>query len=204
MIGKNVLNILLLCIAIFLISCKTPVETNYPYSEQQKMQSAHHWEVLADEVVKQVKQNPRISKVTALAVYPKFYLHNREDIAIWTTKQHLSAADEASRLATIPFKRAYQNYLIAKLVETGYNVVDDAGDAELVMSFDVQLVRQSKPIGGSSKSDSEMTNYEVVITTSVKSENTYLLCHTGTYYVNNPPWDDNYSIQGKIMEVVDR
>jgi len=204
MIGKNALNVLLLCIAIFLISCKTPVETNYPFSGQKKMQSAHHWEVLADEVVEQVKQNPRISKVTALAVYPKFYLHNREDIAIWTTKQHLSAADEANRLATIPFKRAYQNYLIAKLVEAGFNVVDDAGDAELVMSFDVQLVKQSKPAVDGPTSDSTRTNYEVVITTSVKSEKTYILCHTGTYYVNNPPWDDNYSMQGKIVEVVDR
>ena len=56
MIAKYVLTILLLLLPAFLISCRSqiPIATNYPYSEQQKMQAPHHWDVLAAEVVEQL------------------------------------------------------------------------------------------------------------------------------------------------------
>jgi len=219
MVGKSALNILLVFVSIFLISCRTqiPVGNNYPYTEQQKMQAAHHWEVLAEEVVDQLYDHNSISKETALVVYPKFHVQDREDPVIWTTTTPLTAADESNRVATIPFKRAYQNYLNSKLVEAGYNVVDDSRLAELIMAFDVQLVKQAdravrRPTfikqlvrlftGG--YRGVKAGSWEVVITTSVKSEHKYLMCHTDTYYVNSPPWDENYSMPGKVMEVVDK
>ena len=50
----------------------------------------------------------------------------------------------------------------------------------------------------------EVLAYEVVITTSVKNKHTYVMSHTGTYYINTPHWDSNYALQGKIIEVVNQ
>jgi hypothetical protein len=179
------------------------------------MQAASHWNVLAADVVNQLEQSQRVSKDTPLAVYPKFYFRDREDPVIWTTKEPLTAADESDRLATIPFKRAYQNYLIAQLVDSGYNVIDDPTGAGLIMTFDIQLIKHGERRVRSphlisrlrrifAGSDVKPGKYELVITTSVKSGKRYVMCHTGTYYVNNPPWDSSYEVQGKVMEVVDK
>jgi hypothetical protein len=221
-IAKYILTILLLLVPTFLISCRSqiPVATNYPYSEQQKMQAPHHWEVLATEVVEQLNQSRKISNSMPLFVVPKFHLPS-EDPAIWTTTKPLAIADESDRLVTIPFKRAYQNYLITQLVNAGYNVVDDSKAAELLMTFDIQLVKHNdRPVrspdiiskfgrvfAGSADGayiGTEASPYEVVITTSVKKGSTYVMSHTGTYYIDTPLWDSAYALQGKTMEVVNQ
>ena len=220
-IAKYILTILLLLVPTFLISCTSqiPVATNYPYSEQQKMQAPHHWDVLASEVVSQLRQNNTISNSMPIFVVPKFHLPSKEDPAIWTATKPLAIADESDRLVTIPFKRAYQNYLITQLVNAGYNVVDDSKAAELLITFDIQLVKHNdRPVrspdiiskfgrvfAGSADGayiGIEASPYEVVITTSVKKSSTYVMSHTGTYYIDKPLWDSNYALQGKTMEVV--
>ncbi|MDD5064191.1 MAG: hypothetical protein PHQ35_05460 [Phycisphaerae bacterium] len=221
MIAKYVLTILLLLLPAFLISCTSqiPIATNYPYTEQQKMQAPHHWDVLAAEVVEQLNLNRTITNCTPIFVVPKFHLPSKEDPAIWTATKPLAIADESDRLATIPFKRAYQNYLVTQLVNAGYNVVDDSRAAELVMTFDIQLVKHgNRPVRSphimskigrvfTGSADGayvgvEASPYEVVITTSVKKGSTYVISHTGTYYIDTPLWDSSYALQGKTMEVV--
>jgi len=223
MLIKYTLSYMLLLTSIYLTSCTSqiPIATNYPYTEQQKMQAASHWNALAADVVEQVKQNPEISKDTPLVVFPKFYFRDKENPVFWTTKQPLTVADESDRLATIPFKRAYQNYLITQLVNAGYKVTEDYTAAKLLMTFDIQLVKHNNRrvrnphiisqlgriiAGGADGAYAGVKagKYEVVITTSVKRGHTYILSHTGTYYINTPPWDSNYAIQGKVMEVVDK
>ena len=223
MIARYTLITLLLLASVFVISCTSqiPIATNYEYTEQQKMQAAHHWNVLAADVVYQLQQNNRISSDTPMYVVPKFYLPGQEDTTIFTATKLLTAVEESDRLVTIPFKRAYQNYLIAQLVNAGYNIVDNAEAAVLQMTFDVQLVKHAdRPVrspyvigklgrilAGAADGayiNVEASRYEVVITTSVKSGNVYVTSYTGTYYVNAPSWDSNYAMQGKIMEVVSR
>lgn len=220
-IPKYVLTILLLLLPAFLISCTSqiPVATNYPYTEQQKMQAPHHWNVLATEVVEQLNLSRMITNSMPIYVVPKFYLPSKEDPAIWTATKPLAEADESDRLATIPFKRAYQNYLITQLVNAGYNVVDDCKSSELIMTFDIQLVKHNcRPVRSphviaklgrylAGAADGayigiEASPYEVVITTSVKKDGTYVMSHTGTYYIDTPLWDSSYALQGKTMEVV--
>lgn len=223
MFVKCILTILLLLVPIILISCTSqiPVATNYPYTEQQKMQAPHHWEVLATEVVRQLSQSNRVSNNMPLFVVPKFHLPCKENPNIWTSTIPLAIADESDRLVTIPFKRAYQNYLITQLVNSGYNVVNDSKAAELIMTFDVQVVKHNdRPVRSpdiiskicrllAGSADGAYINidaspYEVVITTSVKRGNVYVTSHTGTYYINIPLWDNNYALQGRIMEVVNQ
>jgi hypothetical protein len=222
-IVKCILTILLSFVLTFLISCTSqiPVATNYPYSEQQKMQAPHHWEVLAAEVVGQLNQSRRVSNSMPIFVVPKFHSPDKEDTTIWTATKPLTEADESDRLVTIPFKRAYQNYLIAQLVNAGYTVVNESKAAELVMTFDIQLVKHNnRPVRSpdiiskfgrvlAGAADGayigiEASSYEVVITTSVKKGNTYVMSHTGTYYIDAPLWDSSYALQGKIMEVVNQ
>jgi hypothetical protein len=223
MIAKYVLIILLLLVQTCLISCTTqiPVATNYPYSEQQKMQAPHHWEVLAAEVVNQLNQNRKVSGSMPIYVVPKFYLPDKENPTVWTAAKPLAEADESDCLVTIPFKRAYQNYLIAQLVNAGYYVVDDGQAAELLMTFDVQLIKHnnrpvrspdiiskfSRVFAGAidgAYAGVEAGSYEVVITTSVRKGNTYVMSHTGTYYIDTPLWDSSYALQGKVMKVVNQ
>jgi len=223
MIAKCTLTTLLLLASISAISCTTqiPVATNYEYTEQQKMQAAHHWDVLAADVVEQLNQSQKICSDTPIYVVPKFYVPNEEDTTIFTTTKPLTPTAESDRFVTIPFKRAYQNYLISELVNAGYNIVDNADAAVLQMIFDIQLVKHAdrpvrsadvvskigRVLAGSADGayvGIEASRYEVVITTSVKSGEVYVTSHTGTYYVNTPLWDSNYAMQGKIMEVVSR
>jgi len=223
MFAKYTLTIILLLASMYLSSCTSqrPVATNYSYTEQQKMQAAFHWNVLAADVINQLEQSRKISKDIPLVVYPKFYFRDKENPIFWTTRRPLTVADESDRLATIPFKRAYQNYLISELVDAGYNVVDDPAAAKLLIVFDIQLVKHndrrvrsphiigqlSRILAGAADGAYDGVkagNYEVIITTSLKSGHTYIMCHTGTYYINTPPWDSNYAMQGKVMEVVDK
>ena len=221
MIVRSVLNVLLLLASVFLVSCTSqiPVATNYPYTEQQKMQAAHHWEVLADEVVGQMQEKGRVSKAMPLFVIPRFYCPDKESRTVYKDRRALIKADESDRLVTIPFKRAYLNYLTTKLVEADYNIVDSKKRAGQVMIFDIQVVKHAKRpvrspdvisklgryLAGAADGayiDVEASEYEAVITTSVKRGAEYIMNHTGTYYINTPPWDGNYALQGKIMEVV--
>ena len=223
MLAKYTLTILLLLVSICLMSCTSqiPVATNYPYTEQQKMQAPSHWNVLAADVVNQLEQDYKIPKNAPLVVYPKFYFRDKENPIFWTTTEPLTEADESDRLAVIPFKRAYQNYLTARLVDAGYNITDDHTAAGLLMTFDIQLVKHNdrrvrsphiinqlrRILAGAADGaydNIKAGKYEVVITTSVKSGHTYIMCHTATYYINTPPWDGNYAMQGKVMEVVNK
>lgn len=208
-IAKYILAGLLIVISTFLASCTSqiPVATNYPYTEQQKMQAAHHWEVLAEDVVEQLAQNDAISKTTPLFVAPKFYVHRKENPAIWTATNPLTKADELGRYVTIPFKRAYHNFLITELVNAGYSVVDIDQTEAMQMTFDVQVVKHNEPACGGldgAYEGIEATKYEAVITTSVKDRNVYLMSHTGTYYIPKPAWDGNYQLQGTVVEVVNQ
>lgn len=216
MIAKYKVSILPLLVVVSLMSCTSqiPVATNYPYTEQQKMQAAHHLNVLAADVIEQLKQNPEVSKNTPLAVSPKFYVSDdknsdlatttdKENTDYWITQSPVTAMFEFDWLSTAQFKRAYQNYLTKHLIDAGYNVVDNQTEAKLLMVFDMQLVKHKDRQVRSPHIISQLgriiaggldgaydgikaEKYEAVITTSIKMGHRYLMCHISTYYVNAP------------------
>ena len=48
-------SILILLILFLVVGCtRIPQPASYAYSEQQKMQAAHHWDVLASDVANQI------------------------------------------------------------------------------------------------------------------------------------------------------
>lgn len=223
MFTRYLLIVLLSFVCLLLVSCTSqiPVATNYPYTEQQKMQAAHHLDVLAAEVIAHLKQNSHVSEDTALAIRPKFYIGDHENSLIspasdkvntdyWITQSAVTPLFEFDWLKTGQFKRAYQNYLTKHLVEGGYNVVDNQSQAELLVVFDMQLVKHNERkvrrphiisqlgriLSGGLDGAYEGVRagrYEAVITTSVKNQNSYLMCHIGTYYIDaartpSPRW----------------
>lgn len=202
MFAKYTLTIVLLLISVCFMSCAPTC----PYRD---------WNVLTTDVVGQLKQNNRISKTAPLAVYPKFYFRDEKKPVVWTAKERLPVAGESGRLAAVPFKKGYENCLIAQLVNAGYNVVDDYTTAKLIITFDVQSVKDSdcpirsphffdRVLGVLTGTDGEAGEYEAVITASVKTGRTYVMFHTGTYCIDTTPWDTKKAMQGKVMEVVDK
>lgn len=205
-------------------SSQAPVAKPYPYSKQHKMQAAHHWDVLAADVVGRMDE-------TVIPPGKAIYVSLRVD-------------------ETTPFEKAFQNLLITQLVNAGYPVTEkDQGDMR--MTYNVQLVQQDSDrfirpgrgwifvpvaagvyivknigetmqhwwpwaLGGALAYEGvrghiavKPTDFEVIITTSLVDGNTYVMRHTDIYYINEPRWipplwEGNYARLGKTMEVVNQ
>ena len=224
--AKIILNVGLLALflcAMFAASCSSqaPIAKSYPYSEQAKMQAAHHWDLLAADVVAQVG---------------KTQLSATKAIYVSTPKGEMTA-----------FQEAYQNLLITQLVKGGYHVVNEERGS-MKMTYDVQVVQQESSrfvrpcrgtilipvavgvyiiknasdfakqwctwaIGGALAAEELIgregfrpTDFELIVTTSLMDGNAYVTRHTEIFYINDPAWipslQNNYVALGKTMEVV--
>ncbi|MBP0047800.1 hypothetical protein H9C73_03550 [Marinobacterium sp. AK62] len=89
---------------------QAPIATTYPISEQQKMQAAHHWDVLAQHQAEQLVQ-----KFPGKALY------------IQSSKQ------------PTPFSSAFDNLLTSQLVSAGA-VVKTSPELAAKVSYKVQVV----------------------------------------------------------------
>lgn len=105
--------------ALLLAGCATPhseapLATNFPTSQQQKIQAAAHWQVIATDVARQLS--------TDLKSRPVLYV-NRD--------RHDSA-----------FDRAFGNQLVSALLEQGF-VVQKSPQGAFSVDFETQVVRFS-------------------------------------------------------------
>lgn len=215
---------LLVLYAIFAASCSSqaPVAKSYPYSEQHKMQAAHHWDLLAADVVVQVGKT-QVSPTKAIYV-----------------------AAPAGEMT--PFKEAFRNLLITQLVKEQYRVVDKE-QGSMKITYDVQIVHHDSgrfvrpgrgvifipvavgvyiiknagevaehwwpwALGGALAAEEVIgrsdffgtTDFELLVTTTLMDGNVYVMSHTNIFYINDPGWipllQNNYAALGKTMEVV--
>lgn len=175
---------------------QAPIATTYAYSEQQKMQAAHHWNVLASHEAEQILQNQRISD-------KPFHIKNDS--------------------STSPFNKAFNSLLTSQLVSRNANVTLSSHNS-LLVDYDVQIVEHSdrgaiRPPQGAltalaigiavatvpynnwtepslalipaagladvfSGSWTSETDYEVIITTQVIDSNRVLHSTSNIYYIN--------------------
>jgi hypothetical protein len=107
---------LVYCMLVLLVGCsQVPKPSTYPYSFQQKMQAAHHWNVLADKVAGGVAANLRAGPESSVeAVYVQ--------------------SDDRS-----PFGRAFRTFLITDLTKQGIRVSVNP-ETPLQIDWAVQLV----------------------------------------------------------------
>ena len=98
--------VLVITLLLFFTSCsRIPQPATYAFSEQQKMQAAHHWDVLASDVANQINNQLIINDYIDRAVYVK------------TTCG--TDATPCKQQETTQFNEAFRDLLITRLVSFG-------------------------------------------------------------------------------------
>ncbi|GAB2800119.1 hypothetical protein GCM10027040_29590 [Halomonas shantousis] len=194
---------------------QVPMATTYPITEQQKMQAAHHWDVLAQHEAQQILTRP------SLRDRPLFVAGNTQ---------------------TTPFANGFDDLLISRLVSSGAIVRTDPLNAAQV-HYSVQVVKHKDrgyirespgtwtalstgiavatlpinhwnepalaliPAAGIvdlfSGNWTELSHEEVIITTQVTDNNRILYSSSNIYYINAGD-DDHYESGTKTIPVTNR
>ena len=195
---------------------QTPKPATYKYDTQQKMQSAEHWNILAEDVASQIKKN--LAKIGLLS-HP-IYVRPGCGAPYLPCRPHTET----------PFEEGFYDLLLTHLVRKGMNVSTER-ESSLVIGNKVQVLyhnagrisRTSKPglitaaaalasgLGWVIRDASEksaawglagftgaafydyvsgmftrdMPHSEVIITTSIRDYDRYLIRKTDIYYIND-------------------
>lgn len=185
---------------------RIPEPASYPYSQQQKLQAAHHWDVLAKDVANRINNQLIISNFTSTPVYVK-----------------ATCGDEdtpCDLYQTSTFNEAFRDLLITELVHLGVPVDQHAGKDAITVHYKVQTVyhqanrlRSIRPgvitvlstaISVLRNAPSEVVamaaggtldlanqsmvvngHFEVIITTSMVRKSRYLFRASDIYYIND-------------------
>ena len=207
-----------------------PLATSYPVTAQRKMQSAHHWDVLANDVAKRLHKTLDITFPNAV-VKPSLFIK-------LTEKQE-----------KMPFGKAFFTLLTTKLLQQGLVVmVSDSGYGDnLVVDYDMLVVHHkdrrltypppgvytalatgvwmatkaidswsypviaSIPFGMAGDVNALAsyylpgeTNTEVVLTTSVTMGQQYIFGDSRVYYINDGDFDHYDDDITKTYQVVNQ
>ncbi|MDM8558235.1 hypothetical protein [Candidatus Parabeggiatoa sp. HSG14] len=208
-----------------------PVAISYSTTGQQKMQAAHHWNILAGQVSKRVKMTLDVTFPDATAK-PSLFIKTRE-------------GQERN-----PFGKAFYSLLTTKLVQQGLVVLNrnDHSNKMLVVEYDMQVVHHKDRrltylppgmftlLGGgvwmvdqaiehwtypglaavpfllAADVDSALdyylpgeTNTEVIITTSMIMGQQYVFGDSRIYYINEGDYDHyEYENLAKTYRVVNQ
>jgi len=114
---KARLILLVLVVAVTGCASQVPIARNFPISSQKKVRSAHHWDVLADDITGQTLAT--MKKVQELDGKPLF----------------ISTSEESST-----FGFALRNFLITRMVNRGMPVTTEKEGA-VELQYETQLVR---------------------------------------------------------------
>ena len=200
---------------------RVPVAINHPLTTQKKAKSAHHWDVLADDIAHQT-QAAALGQGSTLHGKP-LYIQPRGNSA---------------------FDSAFRNFLITRLVNRGLPVTTAPQEA-VAVSYDIQLLRHSSSrythvpgtltalaagiwvirdiassavsavpatLGVTGLADYALGHYageashtELIVTTSILNGSSYLLRKTDIYYIEDEDTDlftETSDRPAKELEVV--
>ncbi len=184
---------------------RTPQPETYPFSTQQKMQAAHHWDVLANDVADQI--NNELIRRGYLET-PVYVNHS------------CGKADDCGPDAAFPFDEAFNDLLTTQLVNFGVPTLAGNDDSGLVVNYKVQVVFHRSPprqwprpgvltsltagiivmrnapdeilaLAAAAATDTLRAtsvvngHYEVIISTSIVDNNVYLMRKSDIYYIND-------------------
>jgi hypothetical protein len=217
-------SISILLILFFVIGCtRMPQPASYAYSEQQKMQAAHHWDVLASDVANQINNQLIRSDYIDKAVFVKSTCG--------------TDAEPCERGQTTQFNEGFRDLLLTRLVGFGVptstekhisdiqvdykvQVVYHASDrftippgsltalSALVLVFrhapaELQLLALAAGIDTMNSAGPRAGHYEVIISTSMVADEKYLFRTSDIYYINDKDfWHYQDYSTGKTIQMV--
>ncbi|MBK8181706.1 MAG: hypothetical protein IPK63_01810 [Candidatus Competibacteraceae bacterium] len=153
----------ILCLGLGACTVPIPVEKGYPLTYQQKMQSAHHWDVMAIDVADWLRDaliGPP-PKPGEKVVVPE----NRPLVTLFVhqPKHHSDAS------------AGFHNLLTTRLVERGFIVTTNPAGGYPV-TYDMQVVTDRLP---------DIIKHEVIVNVSVMNADRYLIRYSNIYYIGD-------------------
>jgi len=211
-------------VLLFIIGCsRTPQPAPYAYTEQQKMQAAHHWDVLASDVANQINNQLIRSDYIDKAVFVKPTCGTN--------------GEPCERGQTTQFNEAFRDLLLTRLVNFGVPTSNEKQVADIQIDYKVQVVyhaanRFTVPPGSLTaltalvlvlrQAPTELQalalaagidvmnsagprggHYEVIISTSMVADEKYLFRTSDIYYINDKDfWHYQEYSTGKTIQMV--
>ncbi|NOQ45396.1 MAG: hypothetical protein GQ559_01775 [Desulfobulbaceae bacterium] len=198
--------IMLSLLAIMVGCIRTPQPEGYPFTIQHKMQAAHHWDVLANDVANQVNNELIRRGYLETPVY---------------VKHSCGQPDNCGPGETFPFDEGFNDLLATQLVNFGVPTLAENDDSGLVIDYKVQVlyhrdtryqwprpgvltaltagivvfrnapaeiaaVIAAAAIDGLGATSVIKGHYEVLISTSIVRDNIFLMRKSDIYYINDP------------------
>lgn len=197
-------------VVALLLTCgcasRIPEPITYPYSQQQKMEAANHWRVLAEDLANRINNELVITDNASKTVSVKQTCGNE--------------ATPCSPMETSSFNEAFRDLLITQLVGYGIPTKKQKDDETLEILYKVQIVRHASErmrtlqpglltglsaaivvlrnaptdlvtmaIGATADvantSMAGQGHYEIIITTSVLDGGKYIFRASDLYYIND-------------------
>lgn len=198
--------LLFFMLSVTLSGCiRIPQPAGYTYSVQQKMQAAHHWEVLANDVAQQINKELIDRDYLTTPVY---------------VRHSCGLPDACGKSETFAFDEGFNDLLVSELVRFGIPTQTTNDEDTLVVDYKVQVLYhsaarfQNPPPGvltaltmgivvfrnapgeilalatagavdSALASASFSGHYEVIITTSIVDDNRYVMRSSNIYYIND-------------------
>lgn len=161
----KIVNFALLCAAAFSAGCAidVPLSAGYPVTHQQKMKSAHHWDVLAQAVARQ----------TGELLAGNDQLRGRSLFVV----PHGSA---------VTFNAVFRPLLISQLVNQGLTVSGQAAGA-LEVRYQTQLVHHNSERFARCQTGSCKT--EVIVTTTITTNGVVTMSRSDIHYIEDEDAD---------------
>jgi hypothetical protein len=214
----------LVALLLFVGCSRIPQPQGFPYSDQRKMQAAHHWNVLANDVANRINNELIRQHYLSTPIYVR----------------HSSRPDIRTPGETSPFDEAFNDLLTTQLVNFGVCTLVAPAEAALVVDYKVQVVyhRASRyqwpqpgvitaltagvlvlrdastellALAAAAAADTlnatSVVNghYEIVITTSITDKNKYVMRTSDIYYINDADsWQYRQINPAVEIELTDR
>ncbi len=152
-----------LCLGLGACTVPMPIETGYPLTYQQKMLSAHHWDVMAIDVANWLHDSligPPLKPGEKVVV-----VDNRPPITLYIQQPRYHSDASAG----------FHSLLSTRLVERGFIVTTNPSGGYPV-TYDMQVVTDHLP---------QDTKYEVIVNVSVMNADRYLIRYSNVYYIGD-------------------
>ena len=214
----------LIILLLFFTSCsRIPQPASYAFSEQQKMQATDHWDVLASDVANQINNQLIISDYIDSSVYVKttcgtdatpckqeettpfneafrdLLITRLVNFGVPTSIEKKVADIEVNYKVQVVY-HASTRYTLAPgtltALTTMVSVFRDASSTVklLALAAGLDIANATSPGNG---------HYEVIITTSMVTDEKYLFRTSDIYYINDPDfWQYQNAPTGKTIQMV--